>query len=120
STRSTTTRRWAMSTRDDLHTATVDLAIGGMTCAACANRIERKLNKLDGVSASVNYATEKARVTGPVGIDPADLIAEVENAGYSASLPVAEDDAAGEAAPEDAELAALRQRLIGAAVLSVP
>lgn len=109
-----------MSTRDDLDTATVDLAIGGMTCAACANRIERKLNKLDGVSASVNYATEKARVTAPVGIDPADLIAEVENAGYSASLPVAEDDAVGEAAPEDAELAALRQRLIGAAVLSVP
>ena len=54
----------------------VELKIGGMTCASCANRIERKLNKLDGVSASVNYATEKASVTGPEGLDVADLIAD--------------------------------------------
>ena len=49
----------------------IELAIGGMTCASCANRIERKLNKLDGVTATVNYATEKARVSAPAGIDPA-------------------------------------------------
>lgn len=50
-----------------------------MTCASCANRIERKLNKLDGVAATVNYATEKATVTVPDGYDPALLIAEVED-----------------------------------------
>ena len=57
---------------------TFELEIGGMTCASCANRIEKKLNKLDGVSATVNYATEKAKVTVPDGYDPALLIAEVE------------------------------------------
>ncbi|GIH23634.1 carbonate dehydratase [Acrocarpospora phusangensis] len=66
---------------------TTELSIGGMTCAACAGRIERKLNKLDGVSVSVNYATEKASVTHPAGLDPAVLVAEVERAGYTAELP---------------------------------
>ena len=65
----------------------VELPIRGMTCASCANRIERKLNRLDGVQASVNYATEKARVTVPDGYDPALLIAEVEKTGYTAALP---------------------------------
>lgn len=55
----------------------VELEIGGTTCASCANRIERKLNKLEGVTASVNYATEKAHVEVPAGTDPATLIAEV-------------------------------------------
>ena len=60
-----------------------------MTCASCANRIERKLNKLDGVQASVNYATEKARVQAPADLDPAVLVAQVEAAGYTATLPAA-------------------------------
>ena len=58
----------------------LDLAIGGMTCASCANRIERKLNKLDGIQASVNYATEKATVLTPTGYDPAALVAQVRAA----------------------------------------
>src|SRR5688572_16424486 len=65
----------------------VDLVIGGMTCASCAARIERRLNKLDGVTATVNYATEQAKVSfvPPIGTD--ELIAAVEAAGYSARLP---------------------------------
>src|SRR5699024_1327315 len=102
----------------------IELTIGGMTCASCAMRVEKKLNKLDGVSATVNYATEKARVDAPAGTDVAALIAEVEKTGYSAALPPAEDAEAGraEAGEEepDAELISLRQRLIGSVVLSVP
>ena len=63
---------------------TVELAIGGMTCAACAARIERRLSKLDGVEASVNYATERAWVTGSQVLDLALLISTVENTGYQA------------------------------------
>ncbi|MBE1589058.1 heavy metal translocating P-type ATPase [Nonomuraea angiospora] len=96
----------------------VELSIGGMTCASCANRIERKLNKLEGVSATVNYATEKAKVTFPEGVDPKQLISEVEKAGYTAALPA--PPAPSEAPPEDDELKPLRQRLITAVVLSVP
>ena len=103
----------------------VELEIGGMTCASCANRIERKLNKLEGVSASVNYATEKARVSAPAGYDPQALIAEVEKTGYTAALPAPRQADPGvavaeEATAEDVELRTLRQRLIGAAVLAVP
>ncbi|WP_277207435.1 heavy metal translocating P-type ATPase [Isoptericola croceus] len=105
--------------------AGIELQVGGMTCASCANRIEKRLNRLDGVTASVNYATERASVTGPEGLDPQALIAEVEKAGYTATLPVPAggdgDGAGGEhESAEDAELRLLRQRLIGAAVLSVP
>ncbi|MGZ6734881.1 MAG: heavy metal translocating P-type ATPase, partial [Nocardioides sp.] len=101
----------------------VELTLTGMTCASCANRIERKLNKLDGVSATVNYATEKARVTYADGVSTDDLIATVEQAGYGAALPappIADraDDAV--APPEDVALAALRTRLIVSALLSVP
>ncbi|PZP21073.1 MAG: heavy metal translocating P-type ATPase, partial [Kocuria rhizophila] len=104
--------------------AGIELQIGGMTCASCANRIEKKLNKLDGVTASVNYATEKASVTG-TDLDAAALIAEVEKTGYTAVLPKPakgsgeSSDEEGESA-EDAELRTLRQRLIGSAVLAVP
>ena len=67
----------------------VELPITGMTCASCANRIERKLNKLDGVTATVNYATEKARVEFDPGTVAAEqLVAAVEAAGYQAALPV--------------------------------
>ncbi|MFW0788138.1 heavy metal translocating P-type ATPase [Gordonia sp. CPCC 205333] len=98
---------------------TIELEIGGMTCASCANRIERTLNKLDGVNATVNYATEKASVDTPVGYDPALLVSEVEKAGYSAALPSPIDEAPGlDAAAR--ELISLRQRLIGSVVLSLP
>ncbi|WP_404473204.1 heavy metal translocating P-type ATPase [Microbacterium aerolatum] len=95
----------------------VELEIGGMTCASCATRIERKLNKLDGVAATVNYATEKAKVTAPAGLDADLLIAEVEKAGYSAQLPTPKkkDEPA-----QDPELTSLRQRLIVSIVLTVP
>ncbi|MFD6449713.1 cation transporter, partial [Nocardia sp. NPDC060220] len=63
-------------------TGQVELVIGGMTCASCANRIEKKLNKLDGVTATVNYATEKARVDFTGDVSPEALIATVEQAGY--------------------------------------
>ncbi|GAA2268985.1 heavy metal translocating P-type ATPase [Actinomadura luteofluorescens] len=98
----------------------IELAIGGMTCASCANRIERKLNKMDGVTATVNYATEKARVEFAADVSADELIATVEKAGYSAALP-APPRAAEEAAPEPAdELRPLRQRLVTAVVLSIP
>src|SRR5579875_1530 len=61
----------------------VELSIGGMTCASCAARIEKKLNKLDGVTASVNYATERATVDYPSTVDVSDLVAAVQAAGYS-------------------------------------
>ena len=105
---------------DPVTTSTVELQIGGMTCASCAGRIERKLNKLDDVTASVNYATEKATVTAPFGTDPQDLITVVEQTGYTATLPAAEPPSSEEEAPQDRELTALRQRLIGSAVLAVP
>ena len=68
-------------------TTTVTLDIGGMTCASCAARITKRLNKLDGVDASVNYATEQATITAPDGVDVADLIAAVEAIGYTAAVP---------------------------------
>ena len=106
----------------------LELEIGGMTCASCANRIEKKLNKLDGVEATVNYATEKARVSVPEGYDAQLLIAEVEKTGYTAALPAppasasasADNEGRGSAEPADPELSALRQRLIGSVALSVP
>jgi Cu+-exporting ATPase len=96
----------------------IELAIGGMTCASCANRIERKLNKLDGVTASVNYATEKARVHAPEGVDPATLVAQVEAAGYRATLPQPEKPE--ESAGDDDPTRVLRLRLITSVVLAVP
>ena len=103
--------------------ADIELEIGGMTCASCANRIERKLNKLDGVSAAVNYATEKARVSAPAEYDVQDLITVVEQSGYSAVLPASRQDspaAEEDEEREDPELRSLRQRLLGAVLLSVP
>ncbi|GAA2554024.1 heavy metal translocating P-type ATPase [Pseudonocardia hydrocarbonoxydans] len=101
----------------------VELAIGGMTCASCANRIERKLNKIDGVTATVNYATEKAKVTYVDGIATDDLVAAVESAGYTAKLPTPPRPAGDEtpAATEEADpLTALRTRLRVSAALSIP
>ncbi len=93
--------------------STIELPITGMTCASCASRIERRLNKLDSVSASVNYATEKATVDyDPVTVAPAQLLGAVEAAGYHAALPAE--------APERDELAPQRTRLIVSALLSLP
>ena len=72
---------------DPNDTERADLTIGGMTCASCAMRIEKKLNRLEGVTATVNYATEQARITYPPGTTTAELIAQVEAAGYTARLP---------------------------------
>ena len=104
----------------DTASGRVELTIGGMTCASCANRIERKLNKMDGVTATVNYATEKASVEFGPDVSPDDLIATVEKAGYTAELPApTEPDREGAPEPDDG-LRALRQRLVTAVVLSVP
>ncbi len=105
------------ATQSDL--TPIELEIGGMTCASCANRIERKLNKLDGVTATVNYATEKAHVEAPAGYDTANLVAEVEKAGYTAALPAPPTNHDAPTAA-DVELKSLRDRLIGAVVLSIP
>ncbi|MFJ5634439.1 heavy metal translocating P-type ATPase [Streptomyces goshikiensis] len=118
-------------------TAQVELTIGGMTCASCAARIEKKLNRMDGVTATVNYATEKARVSyaGDVGV--ADLIATVVKTGYTATEPppppapepeaepYGEPETPAETAgaagtPRDPELAALRQRLLVSSALALP
>ncbi|ALL75953.1 carbonate dehydratase [Pseudonocardia sp. EC080610-09] len=111
----TTAPRSGRDRSDDVQE--IELAIGGMTCASCANRVERKLNKLDGVTASVNYATEKARVTAPDGVAAATLIETVESAGYTATppAPASEEDDDG-----DAAALLLRDRLVIAAVLAVP
>ncbi|MBF6444403.1 heavy metal translocating P-type ATPase [Nocardia farcinica] len=99
----------------------IELEIGGMTCASCANRIEKKLNKLDGVTATVNYATEKARVDFTGDIAPEDLIATVEAAGYTAALPAPATTGESESARVEVDpTAALRTRLLVSAVLTVP
>ncbi|MFE2698093.1 heavy metal translocating P-type ATPase [Streptomyces mirabilis] len=104
----------------------VELTIGGMTCASCAARVEKKLNRMDGVTATVNFATEKAKVSYPVGVQVADLIATVVKTGYTAEepppprleTPERATDAVG--ADEDPELASLRERLVVSALLALP
>jgi P-type Cu+ transporter len=100
-------------------TSTTDLVIGGMTCASCAARVERKLNRLDGVTATVNFATEAARVSFPETLTVGDLIAAVERTGYTAALP------APPGAGQDADAAAssrreLRLRMLVSVALAVP
>jgi P-type Cu+ transporter len=107
----------------DAEPARIELAIGGMTCAACAQRVEKKLNKLDGVTASVNYATEKAWVSAENFADREEfvdrLISTVQKTGYSAEVPSdAEDDDGNNLGSRD--LRALRTRLIIAGILTVP
>ncbi len=92
----------------------IELVIGGMTCASCAARIEKRLNRLDGVTASVNYATGKASVGFGDAVTPGDLIAQVEKAGYTAALPTPEPS------DDDAPLRVLRRRLVVSALLAVP
>ncbi|KOT74140.1 carbonate dehydratase [Streptomyces rimosus subsp. pseudoverticillatus] len=117
-----------MTTTVDGHR--IELEIGGMTCASCAARIEKKLNRMDGVTATVNYATEKAKVTYEegAGIGVADLIATVEKTGYTAAVPEPpapappppEPGAAPVPEPDAGSLAPLRQRLTVSVVLAVP
>ncbi|MEU3486650.1 heavy metal translocating P-type ATPase [Streptomyces massasporeus] len=99
--------------------AEVELAIGGMTCASCAARIEKKLNRMDGVTATVNYATEKAKVSYSGDVSVGDLIATVEATGYTAQEPAPPAGRTGPSEEPD-ELRPLRERLITAVVLSVP
>ncbi|MEV5382179.1 heavy metal translocating P-type ATPase [Streptomyces sp. NPDC052721] len=120
----TTTTAEAAGTAAATGTASeVELLIGGMTCASCAARVEKKLNRMDGVSATVNFATEKAKVTFADGVQVADLIATVEKTGYTAEEPPPPRPAP-ETEPEtpapDAELGALRHRLLVSALLAAP
>ncbi|MGC9538188.1 heavy metal translocating P-type ATPase [Streptomyces sp. UG1] len=106
-------------------TSDVELLIGGMTCASCAARVEKKLNRMDGVSATVNYATEKAKVSYRAGLKVADLIAVVEKTGYTAEEPAPPEPAPkvpqeSPQAPQDAEPASYRSRLTVSALLAVP
>jgi Cu+-exporting ATPase len=122
--------------------STTDLVIGGMTCASCATRIERKLNRLDGVTAAVNLATETAQVSFPDALTVADLIATVQRTGYTAALPATRSAIANANAGADAGADAnanvganadagvntdagpgngrLPRRLVGALALAVP
>ena len=103
----------------------VELDITGMTCASCAGRIERKLNKLPGVEASVNYATEKARVRAPEGTDPEQFLETVKAAGYSAVIPAPiqernENDSASAKSSDDDWASRLLHRLLVSTALAVP
>src|SRR5699024_2553263 len=129
----TTSENIATPAGEDAETTRLELEIEGMTCASCANRIERKLNKLDNVSAAVNYATEKARVEVAAGIEPQLLLDTVEQAGYSARLPQPRTSEAGTTkagatgnagnATDDSagvdRVEGLKQRVIISAVLSI-
>ncbi|MET9354760.1 heavy metal translocating P-type ATPase [Streptomyces sp. NPDC006617] len=109
--------------------AEVELLIGGMTCASCAARVEKKLNRMDGVTATVNYATEKARVSYPATTGVADLIATVVKTGYTADEPAPPPEPSDEVGTEergtgggddDPELSALRGRLVVSVLLAAP
>ncbi|MBQ0826780.1 heavy metal translocating P-type ATPase [Streptomyces tagetis] len=113
-----------MTTRTTDAPAGTELAIGGMTCASCAARVEKKLNRMDGVTATVNYATEKAWISHPGDVSVPDLIATVEATGYTAREPEPvrtgpADDTARDTAHPD-ELRPLRQRLVTATLLATP
>ena len=111
----------ATDTSSSTTTRDVEIVIGGMTCASCAARIEKKLNKIEGVTASVNYATEKAKVTFPETVSPDQLVETVEQTGYTATLPPPPGEEPGEPATvEQDPVATLRQRLVVSAVLTVP
>ncbi|KZM71855.1 heavy metal translocating P-type ATPase [Nocardia terpenica] len=98
----------------------VELEIGGMTCASCAARIEKKLNRIDGVSATVNYATEKAKVSFPASVTPRDLVERVVDAGYTARVhePAETTRPQDDSRPSPADR--LRRRLLLSLALAVP
>ncbi|WP_446045251.1 heavy metal translocating P-type ATPase [Streptomyces olivaceus] len=99
-----------------------DITVGGMTCAACVRRVEKKLARLEGVTATVNLATGLARVSHPAGVAPGDLVTAVEQAGYRAELPVPPDGGADTEGTdqEDTETRRERERLLVTALLAVP
>ncbi|WP_446033562.1 heavy metal translocating P-type ATPase [Streptomyces olivaceus] len=99
-----------------------DITVGGMTCAACVRRVEKKLARLEGVTATVNLATGLARVSHPAGVAPGDLVTAVEQAGYRAELPVPPDGGADTEGTdqEDTETRRDRERLLVTALLAVP
>ncbi|MFP5318837.1 MAG: heavy metal translocating P-type ATPase [Acidimicrobiia bacterium] len=110
-------------TTDSSRAQHVDLALEGMTCSSCANRIERKLNRLEGVQATVNFATEKASVSfDPTVVGTDELVGAVEAAGYRARLPQppAPQASSADTASQDEPGRSLRLRLVGSAVLSAP
>ncbi|WP_017614037.1 heavy metal translocating P-type ATPase [Nocardiopsis salina] len=101
--------------------ASVELDIGGMTCAACANRVEKRLNKMDGVTATVNFATEKARVSVEDGAAAVgDLVAQIEKAGYSAAPPAPEPEEAADTPAADDPVRAMRTRAVVSLLLAAP
>jgi P-type Cu+ transporter len=100
--------------------STLTLTVGGMTCASCAARIEKKLNRIDGVSASVNFATEQATVEHPDTVSPEELVAAVESTGYTATLPAPPACRDADEPREPDEAAPWRQRLLVSVALSVP
>ncbi|GGX64219.1 carbonate dehydratase [Streptomyces minutiscleroticus] len=120
----------APSSADGAPRSEVELTIGGMTCASCAARVEKKLNRMEGVTATVNYATEKAKISYAAPVAVPDLIATVVRTGYTAEEPPpppapkesegGADGASVAAGRDDPELASLRQRLTVSALLAVP
>ncbi|MFJ2156948.1 heavy metal translocating P-type ATPase [Streptomyces sp. NPDC087856] len=120
STTATSTTETPIAAAPEVAAAEVELLIGGMTCASCAARVEKKLNRMDGVSATVNYATEKAKVSYPAGIQVADLIATVVKTGYTAEEPAPPEPEPETPKDDDPELASLRERLTVSALLALP
>ncbi|QIS22753.1 heavy metal translocating P-type ATPase [Nocardia terpenica] len=98
----------------------VELEIGGMTCASCATRIEKKLNRIDGVSATVNYATEKAKVSFPSSVTPRDLVERVVDAGYTARVHAPAETTRPQDDSQPSPADRLRQRLLLSLALAVP
>jgi P-type Cu+ transporter len=98
----------------------VELVVDGMTCASCAARIEKKLNRMPGVSASVNYATERVHVVLPAGATVEDAIGAIEATGYTAALLPPPANETEDAGPDDGRVASLRRRLLVSAVLTAP
>ncbi|MCU0295064.1 MAG: heavy metal translocating P-type ATPase [Candidatus Nanopelagicales bacterium] len=113
-----------MTTDTEVPTRTLELSIGGMTCASCAARVEKKLNKLDGVMATVNYATERAKVTYSEAVSPETLVQTVEATGYTATVPASTASLSVPGFetidPGDKETANLRQRLLICIALTLP
>ena len=98
----------------------IELAVSGMTCASCSARIEKRLNKIEGVTATVNYSTEKAKVTYAGDVTPADLVAAVEKAGYGVRLPQPAGGEPPRSSEADDHVRSLRQRLTVSFLLTVP
>jgi Cu+-exporting ATPase len=112
------------TTDTEVPSRTLELTIGGMTCASCAARVEKKLNKLDGVMATVNYATEKAKVTYSAAISPETLVQTVEGTGYTAAVPASTAPLSVPGFetmdPGEQETTNLRRRLLICIALTLP